>query len=315
MTSLKSTRTALGDALVELADSGADIVAVAADTSKSMCTDFLSKKYPKRSFDCGIAEQNMIMIAAGLAATGKIAFAASYSVFTSMRIAEQLRTFVCYPNLNVNVLAGIGGLSGGIEGATHMTLEDIGVVRCLPNLTVINPADYYATKQAVIKAAQIKSPCYIRVGRDATPVIFDDSYTLTIGKANTIIDEGDDVGIIVSGIVLHYTLEAAKKLKNEGYGIKVIEMPVIKPIDSQAVINILKKVKHLFTVEEHNLTGGLNTAVCEVLSRSFPRKVYPIATNDIYGESGSPAELAALYGLDGEGIYKRVKKFIKDDKE
>lgn len=312
MTELKSTREALGYALLELADSGTDIAAVAADTSKSMCTDFLSKKYPERSFDCGIAEQNMIMIAAGLAAAGKIAFAASYSVFTSMRIAEQLRTFVCYPNLNVNVLAGIGGLSGGIEGATHMALEDLGVVRCLPNLTVFNPADYNAARQAVLEAAKTGGPCYIRVGRDASPVIFDNNYTLTIGKANPLIDDGDDIGILVSGIILHHALDAAKRLKKEGYGIKLIEIPTIKPIDDKAIINMAVEVKHIFTVEEHNLTGGLNTAVCEVLSRTYPKKVYPIATDDIYGESGSPSELAALYGLDENGIYKRIKKFINN---
>ena len=310
MVEFKSTRTALGNALIELADSGADIAAVAADTSKSMCTEILGKKYPERSFDFGIAEQNMMMIAAGLAASGKVVFAASYSVFTSMRVTEQLRTFICYPNLNVKVLAGIGGLSGGIEGATHMVLEDLGIVRCLPNLTVINPADYYATKKAVLEAAKIDSPCYIRVGRDASPVIFDDNYKLTIGRANTIVDEGNDIGIIVSGIILHYTMEAFEKLKQEGYRVKLIEMPTLKPIDIEAVIDIARRVKYLFTVEEHNLTGGLNSAVSEVLCRSFPVKVYPIATADIYGESGSPSELASKYGLDGNGIYQSIREVI-----
>jgi transketolase len=306
----KSTRAALGDALIELADSGVDIAAVAADTSKSMYTEILGKKYPERSFDFGIAEQNMMMIAAGLAASGKVVFAASYSVFTSMRVTEQLRTFICYPKLNVNVFAGIGGLSGGIEGATHMALEDLGIVRCLPNLTVLNPADYYATKKAVLEAAKIDGPCYIRVGRDASPVIFDDSYRLSIGRANTIIDEGNDIGIIVSGIILHHALEVTKKLKMDGYGVKLIEMPTLKPIDSKAVIDMAGEVKYLFTVEEHNFTGGLNTAVCEVLCRSFPVKVYPIAAADIYGESGSPSELAAKYRLDGQGIYQRIREVI-----
>ena len=310
MVKLKSTRQALGDALLYLADSGADIVAVAADTSKSMCTDYLSGKYPERSFDCGIAEQNMMMIAAGLASTGKTVFAASYSVFTSMRVAEQLRTFVCYPNLNVKVLAGIGGLSGGIEGATHMALEDLGIVRCIPNLTILSPADYYSTKQAVLEAAEKEGPFYIRVGRGPSPVIFDEGYRLTIGRANNIIDDGDDIGIIVSGIILHYALDAVKKLKDEGYGIKLMEMPTLKPIDRKAVIEMAGSVRYLFTVEEHNLTGGLNTAVCEVLSRSSPVKVYPIATDDIYGESGSPEELAKKYGLDGPGIYRRIKEVI-----
>ena len=275
-----------------------------------MYIDILKKKYPQRSYDCGIAEQNMMMIAAGLAAAGKTVFAASYSVFTSMRVLEQLRTFICYPNLNVNVLAGIGGLSGSIEGATHIALEDLGIVRCLPNLTVLNPADYYATKKAVIEAAKTGGPCYIRVGRDASPVIFDDSYKFVIGKANTIMDEGSDIGIIASGIILHSAIKAAKKIKSKGYGLKLIELPTLKPIDSQAIIDIAKSVKYLFTIEEHNLTGGLNTAVCEVLARSCPAKVYPIATPDIYGESGSPAEMAVKYGLDAQGIFERIVKFI-----
>jgi transketolase len=217
---------------------------------------------------------------------------------------------VCYPNLNVNILAGIGGLSGGIEGATHMALEDLGVVRCLPNLTVFNPADYFSTKSAVIEAAKLDGPTYIRVGRDDTPVIFDENYSLDVGKANMVIDEGDDIGIIVSGIILHYTLKAAKRLKEEGFRVKLMEMPTIKPIDTGAIIDMASKVKHLITIEEHNLTGGLNTAVCEVLSREYPKKVYPIATDDIYGQSGSPQELAALYGLDGDGIYEKLKKIV-----
>ena len=311
MNELKSTRVALGDALLELADSGLDVVALAADTSKSMTVSILKDKYPARIYDCGIAEQNMIMISAGLASTGKIVFAASYSTFISMRALEQLRTFVCYPNLNVKIFAGMGGLSGGIEGATHMALEDLGIVRCLPNLVVLNPADYYATKKAVIEAAKIKDPCYIRVGRDATPVIFDDSYHFSIGKANLLIDDGNDFGLIASGIVLGSVLDASKKLKEKGYSFKLLEMPTLKPIDSQSIINLARQTKKIFTIEEHNITGGLYSAVCEVLCRGCPSYVYPIATHDIFGESGTPAELARKYRLDAEGIYSQIETTLK----
>lgn len=311
MVKLKSTRQALGDALLYLAQSGADIAAVAADTSKSMSTDVLAEKYPERTYDCGIAEQNMMMIAAGLAAAGKIAFAASYSVFTSMRVTEQLRTFICYPNLNVKVFAGIGGLSGGIEGATHMALEDLGIVRCIPNLTVLAPADYYATKEAVIASAKTESPTYIRVGRDPSPVVFDDNYKFLIGKANTVLEKGSDIGIISNGIILYQVLEAAKKLIGKGYGVKVLDMPTLKPIDSEAVISLAKSTRFLFTAEEHNITGGLFSAVCEVLAREHPARVIPIAAPDIFGESGSPDELAVKYKLDSSGITERILKVLK----
>ena len=310
MVELKSTRAALGDALLYLAESGADIVAIAADTSKSMSTHVLKEKFPDRTYDCGIAEQNMMMIAAGLAASGKITFAASYSVFTSMRVTEQLRTFICYPNLNVKIFAGIGGLSGGIEGATHMALEDLGIVRCIPNLTVLAPADYYSTREAVIASAKTKSPTYIRVGRDPSPVVFDESYKFFIGKANLVMDKGSDIGIISNGIILYQALEAAKKLISKGYGVKVLDMPTLKPIDKEAVIDLAKSTELLFTVEEHNITGGLFSAVSEVLVREHPAKVVPIATPDIFGESGSPDELAVRYKLDKQGIFEMIEKII-----
>lgn len=308
MNDFKSTRVALGDALLELADSGLDFVAVAADTSKSMTVSILKDKYPDRIYDCGIAEQNMIMISAGLASTGKIVFAASYSTFTSMRVLKQLRTFICYPDLNVKILAGMGDISCGIEGATHMALEDLGIVRCIPNLVVVNPSDYYCTKKAVIEAAKVKSPCYIRVGRDATPVIFDDNYKFYIGKTNLLEDNGNGFGIISSGIILSRVLDAAKKLRDHGYKFKLLDMPTIKPIDKQSIINLAKQTKKIFTIEEHNVIGGLYLAVCEVLCNNYPIYVYPIATNDIFGESGTPAELARKYNLDAEGIFDQLKK-------
>jgi transketolase len=289
LTNFKSTRAAFGDALLELAESGIDIAAVAADTTKSMGVDILRKKYPERCFDCGIAEQNMVMISAGLASTGKTVFAASYSAFTSMRSLEQLRTFVCYPSLNVKIGAGLGGFSAGIEGVTHTALEDIGIVRCLPNLMVLNPADYYSAKKIVVEVGQIDGPCYIRLGRDPSPVIFDENYKFIPGKANLLIDQGDDIGIITSGLILSEVLEAAKCLMDGGIGIKLVEMPTIKPIDIDMVIQIAKSTKKLVTVEEHNITGGLYSAVCEVICANYPKKVYPLAVPDIYTESGKPS--------------------------
>ena len=302
---------AFGEALLELADEGLDIVVVSADTSKSMGINLLKEKYPERCFDAGIAEQNMMMRAAGLASTGKIAFVASYSVFTSMRALEQLRTFICYPNLNVKIGAGLGGFSGGIEGVTHMALEDLGIVRCIPNLIILNPADYFSTKKIVHIVAKIGSPCYIRIGRDPSPVIFDEKYSFSIGKANTIIDSGSDIGIITSGIILSEVILAVKKLQQEGIGIKLIEIPTLKPIDKEAITYLAKSTNKLVTIEEHNIIGGLYSAVSEVICNSYPVAVYPIAVPDIYTESGKPDELIAKYKLDMHSIIKFIKNNVR----
>lgn len=308
MTELKSTRLAFGEALLELAENGIDIAVVAADTSKSMEVEVLRKKYPERCFDCGIAEQNMIMVSAGLAATGKTVFATSYSAFTSMRSLEQLRTFVCYPELNVKVVAGLGGFSAGIEGVTHMALEDIGIVRCIPNLVVLCPADYYATKKIIKYIGNQNMPCYVRIGRDSSPVIFNESYDFELGKANKLIDTGDDLGIITSGLILHEALLAAKELMdNYGFGIKLIEMPTIKPIDRDAIAEIAKSTKKLVTIEEHSIIGGLYSSVCEVLCRCYPQEVFPIAVPDKFTESGTPSELIKKYGLSSDSIVNHIR--------
>lgn len=312
MVEFKSTRLAFGEALLELADKGLDIVAVAADTSKSMEVDILKKKYPKRCYDCGIAEQDMVMISAGFAATGKTVFATSYSAFTSMRSLEQLRTFVCYPNLNVKIIAGLGGFSAGIEGVTHTALEDIGIVRCIPNLTVICPADYYSTKKIIVDIGNIKSPCYVRIGRDSSPVIFDVNYDFKVGKARTLINSGENIGIITCGIILSEVMEAAKKLIENGIGIKLIEMPTLKPIDEKAIVNIARSTKKLVTIEEHNIIGGLYSAVCEVLCNSYPKKVFPIAVPDRFTESGKPSELINKYGLSQDKIFNFIIGLLKN---
>jgi transketolase len=307
----KSTRTAIGDALLELASEGMDLVALAADTSKSMNTYVLKDKYPERTYDCGIAEQNMIMIAAGLASTGKTVFAASYSTFTAMRVLEQLRTFVCYPFLDVKILGGLGGLSAGIEGATHMALEDLGIVRCIPNLTVLNPSDYYCAKKVILEAARTKGPFYIRIGRDPSPVIFDESYCFKTGKANILANKGNDIGIIASGLILHEVLTATEKLSEKGIGYTLMEMPTLKPVDKDAIIDLAKSTRRIVTIEEHNITGGLYSAVCEVLSAACPVFVNAIATMDIFGESGSTEELRIKYNLNSESIFNKLYSIIE----
>lgn len=309
MKELKSTRLAFGEALLELAKEGVDVIAVAADTSKSMELELLKQDYPMRTFDCGIAEQDMIMISAGFASTGKTVFATSYSAFTSMRSLEQLRTFVCYPNFNVKVVAGLGGFSAGIEGVTHMALEDIGIVRCIPNLAVFCPSDYYSTKKIIKFLGLNEIPSYVRIGRDSSPVLFDENYKFEFGKAKIIIDNGNDVGIIASGLILSEVMTAAEVLNTKyEIGLKLIEISTIKPIDKDAILEIAKSTKKIITIEEHNIIGGLYSSVCEVLCDSFPKKVFPIAVPDIFTESGKPSELLNKYGLSCE----KIVSFIRD---
>jgi transketolase len=286
-------------------------VVVSADTFKSMRVDLMKEEYPDRCFEVGIAEQNMIMVAAGLAAIGKIAFATSYSVFTSMRTLEQLRTFVAYPNLNVKIVAGLGGFTAGIEGVTHIAMEDLGVVRCIPNVTVINPADAVATNKAVRAAADYPGPVYMRIGRDDSPVIFNNDYRFEIGKANLIRDVGKDATIIATGFMVSKAFEAAELLEKEGIKIRLIEIHTLKPIDADVIIKAAKQTRAIVTVEEHNCIGGLGSAVAEVLVKNYPVPLEQVAVSDIFTESAHPDELREHYGLTTKNINKAVKKVIK----
>lgn len=307
----KSTRLAFGETLLELGKDSFDVVVVTADTAKSMEVDLFAKKFPKRAFNVGIAEQNMIMTAAGLATISDVVFAVSYSVFTSMRALEQLRTFICYPGLNVKIIGGLGGFSAGIEGVTHLALEDLGIIRCIPNITIFNPSDYYSTKKAVYTAAEIKGPCYIRLGRDPTPVIFDERYSLSVGKANFLIDTGSDLGIITTGIILYEVLNVVKELIKKKIGIKLIELPTLKPLDKESICNLALKTKNLITIEEHNKIGGLYSAVSEVLCENYPAKVFCISVPDKFTESGLPEELKEFYGLSANRIINKILNVLK----
>lgn len=306
----ENTRKAFGETVRDLAREKDNVVVVSADTFKSMRVDLMKEEFPERCFEVGIAEQNMIMVAAGLAATGKIVFATSYSVFTSMRALEQLRTFVAYPNLNVKVVAGLGGFTAGIEGITHIAMEDLGIVRCIPNMIIINPADGIATRKVIRAAADCFGPVYIRIGRDDTPVIFNGDYQFSIGKANLLRDVGKEATILATGFMVHQALEAVGCLQKEGIGVRLIEIHTIKPIDTEAIVKAAKETGAIVTVEEHNCIGGLGSAVAEVLVKNRPVPMEQVAVGDIFTESARPEELRDYYGLTTENIIKSVKKVI-----
>lgn len=299
---MASTRKAAGKAILDLAREGRDVVALAADTAKSMYTTLLRDEFPERSLDVGIAEQNMVMMAAGLASTGKIAFPASYSVFTSMRCSEQLRTFAAYPKLNVNVIAGIGGYSGGIEGVTHLATEDLGIVRCIAEMTVLSPADAVTTEMAIKAAADIPGPCYIRVGRDDSPLVFDETYPFEIGVP-VFHRRGKDVTILTTGLATPYVLEAGEFLAESGVEAEIIELHTIKPVYRQElIVESVLKTGRVLTVEEHNVVGGLATVVAEIMMGKGVFKYAKIGLPDIFGESGTPTELRHKHRVEPEAI-------------
>ena len=306
---LSSTREAAGVAVLELAKEGRDVVAVSADTSKSMYTTLLKDDFSDRFIDTGIAEQNMMMVAAGLASCGKTAYVASYSVFTSMRCCEQVRTFIAYPGLDVKIIAGIGGLSAGIEGVTHVATEDLGIMRCVANVAVLAPADAVATKKAVKAAADFSGPVYIRVGRDPSDTLFDDSYDFKIGYP-VLHKEGKDITLMGCGLILSEVLKAADILANEGIDAGVVEVHTLAPISSTEIIEQeAAKTKKVITVEEHNITGGLGTVISEIL---FGQDIQlkKMGLPNCFAETGTPAELVHKFGLDSENIVKEAKKLL-----
>ncbi len=299
---LKSTREAAGEAILELAQAGVDVAAVAADTSKSMYTTMLGKEFPERSIEVGIAEQNMMMVAAGLASAGKVAFAASYSVFTSMRCCEQLRTFIAYPGLNVNVVAGIGGLSAGIEGVTHVATEDLGVVRCIAGATVVAPCDYVSTKKAIKAVSETEGLGYIRVGRDPSKVLWTDDMEFRVGYP-VVHKTGKDVTIIGCGLVMEEVLEAKAMLADMGIDAEIIEMHTLKPIlDEKTIMDSIAKTGNVITVEEHNVVGGLATVIQEMVAGKMVCNMTHLGLKDTFADTGTPAELRTYFGIDAKSI-------------
>ena len=305
-----ATREAYGLALAEFGEKY-DIVVLDADLSKSTKTDTFKKKFPERFFNTGIAEGNMMSTAAGLASCGKIVFASSFAMFAAGRAFEQIRNSICYPNLNVKIGATHAGISVGEDGATHQCLEDIGIMRTIPNMVILNPADKTEAILAVEAAIKHKGPVYLRFGRLGVPEIFDrDTYTFEIGKG-VCLKEGTDATIIATGLMVPEAIKASEMLKEEGISARVINMATIKPIDAEIIEKAAKETGAIVTAEEHNIIGGLGSAVAEVLCETTPVPMRRVGTQDVFGQSGKPNELLELYGLTAENIAKNVKEVVK----
>lgn len=304
-----ATRQAYGEALAELGAAYPDLVVLDADLAEATKTILFKKKFPDRFFDCGIAEGNMIGVAAGLAAAGKIPFASSFAMFAAGRAFEQIRNSVGYPHLNVKIGATHGGITVGEDGATHQCLEDFALMRTIPGMTVICPADAVEARAAVEAAILHKGPVYLRFGRYAVPVLFDASYRFTLGKGQ-VLTEGHDVTLAANGLMVSMALEAAELLKADGISARVVNLPTIKPIDRELLTACAKETGAVVTAEEHNIIGGLGSAVCEVLSETAPVPVLRVGTEDCFGRSGKVPPLLELYGLTPANIAAKAKAAV-----
>ena len=306
----KSVRNEYGKTLAQLGRENKDIVVLDADLSCSTQTKIFAKEFPERFFNVGIAEQDLMTTAAGLACTGKIPFVSTFAMFASGRAWDQVRNTICYSNLNVKICATHGGITVGEDGASHQALEDVSLMRSIPNMTVIVPADANETKQAVKFAAHNKGAVYIRIARTNLPDVYDEKYVFDYKKA-VVMKEGKDVTIITNGETLIEVLDCADNLQKQGINAEVISVPVVKPIDSETVIKSAKKTNRVITVENHSIVGGLGSAVCEVLSENYPVKVTRIGTKDEFGQSGNAKELMAYYGLNAEKLTEQIAGIIK----
>lgn len=305
-----ATREAYGKALAEFGESYPNMVVLDADLAAATKTGVFKKKFPDRHIDCGIAESNMMGIAAGLSLTGKIPVASTFAMFAAGRAFEQVRNSIGYPHLNVKIGATHAGITVGEDGASHQCNEDIALMRSIPGMTILNPADAVEARECVKAALDYEGPVYMRFGRAAVPVINDRAdYHFEMGKG-VLLKEGSDVTIVATGIMVAAALEAAEKMESEGIRAEVINIHTIKPLDEDLIIKSAGKTGKVVTAEEHTVIGGLGGAVCEVLSEKHPVPVCRIGINDVFGESGSAGALIVKYGLDGEGVYRRVKEFL-----
>lgn len=305
-----ATRESYGNALKALGEENPNVVVLDADLAGATKTGVFKKAFPERFFDCGIAECNMVSIAAGIATTGKIPFCSSFAMFAAGRAYEQVRNAVGYPHLNVKIGATHAGISVGEDGATHQCNEDIALMRTIPGMVIINPADDVEARAAVKAAAEYVGPVYLRFGRMAVPVFNDEAtYKFEIGKG-IVLKEGTDVTIVATGLCVNSALEAAEKLAADGISAEVINIHTIKPLDEELILASAKKTGKVVTVEEHSIIGGLGSAVCDVLSEKLPTPVKKLGVNDTYCESGPATKLVEKYRLDGVGVYEQAKEFI-----
>lgn len=306
-----ATREAYGKVLAKLGQENSNVVVLDADLSKSTKTADFKKVCPERFINMGIAEGNMMSVAGGIASCGKTVFASTFAIFAAGRAFEQIRNTICYPKLNVKVCATHAGITVGEDGASHQAIEDLSLMRSIPNMTVICPSDAVETEAAIRAAAEFNGPCYIRLGRSGVPVINDTpEYKFELGKAVTL-REGKEAVIFATGMMVDAALEAYNILAEERIKVKIVNIHTIKPLDVEAIVNAARETRVVVTAEEHNIIGGLGSAVCEALSENYPTPVVRVGIKDVFGESGKPDELLKAYGLTGEDIAKAVKKAIE----
>ncbi len=299
----KATRQSYGEALLELGKENEQIVVFDADLASATKTNLFAKEFPNRFFDMGIAEQNMISTAAGMATCGKIPYASTFAVFAAGRAYDQIRNSVCYPKLNVKICATHAGITVGEDGATHQMIEDISLMRTLPNMTVISTSDDIQTKWAVKEISKINGPVYLRLSRLATPVIYDENQKFEIGKAVQI-GEGTDATIFATGVTVSEALKAQEELKIKGIDVRVVDIHTIKPIDRDIIVKCAKETKRLISIEDHNIIGGLGSAISEVLADEYPVKLTRLGINDTFGKSGKATELMKYFGITDEDLVK-----------
>ncbi|MCR4593701.1 MAG: transketolase family protein [Clostridiales bacterium] len=305
-----ATRDAYGKALIELGSSDKKIMVLDADLAEATRTGKFKKEFPDKFIDCGIAEGNMMSIAAGLASTGYTVFASSFAMFAAGRAFEQVRNSIAYPHLNVKIGATHAGISVGEDGASHQCCEDIALMRSIPGMVILNPADDVEARLCVLAAAEHEGPVYMRFGRLAVPRVFDENYKFEIGKGN-VLKEGTDVTIIATGLMVNEALMAYEQLAAEGISARIVNMATIKPIDRDIIIDSAKKTGVIVTAEEHNIIGGLGSAVTEVVCETVPVPVLRVGVNDKFGKSGPAVELLHIYGLDADNITAKAKEAIK----
>lgn len=305
-------RDAYGDALLELGATNPDVVVVGADTTGSLKSGVFATKYPERFFNVGIAEQNLVSIAAGMALAGKVAFAGTYAIFVPGKSVDQIRNNIAYPDLNVKLVCSHGGISVGPDGASHQQVEDIAIMRAIPKMKVIVPADAVSTRASVKAIASIPGPFYVRLTRSSTPVVYDGGFEYQFGKANLIRD-GSDVALVACGIMVPEALKAAESLKSSGVSAAVVDLHTIKPVDSETITKVANQCGRVVTAEEHNVLGGMGSAVAEVLGESRPTPMKRVGVMDTFGESGEPGELLKKYGLTAANIEQAASGLMKSD--
>ncbi|MEG1555579.1 MAG: transketolase C-terminal domain-containing protein [Bacteroidales bacterium] len=306
----KDTRSGFGAGLLEAGKRHPNVFALCADVIGSLKMDSFIKEFPERFIQTGIAEANMIGISAGLALSGKIPFAGAFAGFISGRVYDQIRMTVAYSNLNVKIAASHAGLTVGEDGATHQMMEDIGLMKMLPNMVVLNPCDYNQTKMATLAAAEYNGPVYLRFGRPSVPNFTPENQPFIIGKAN-LLTEGTDLSIIATGHLVYHALEAAYLLSQQGITAEVLDIHTIKPLDEEAILKSVAKTKCVVTAEEHLRNGGLGDSICQLLARKLPTPVEMVAVNDQFGQSGEPMQLMKLYGLDTEHVLEAALKTMQ----